>query len=69
MALLGNSGNPDIPHLHFQVGDSPDFIMCNGVPFVLKKFTKIGMGQDPRPITPEVYHNLMGEWMNVIEFD
>ena len=68
LALLGNAGNSDAPHLHFQVGDAPDFFMCNGLPFVLKKFTKIGEWQDPRPITPEVYQNRMNEQMIVIEF-
>ncbi len=68
LALLGNSGNSDAPHLHFQVGDSPDFFMCNGLPFVLKKFTKIGEWQDPRPITPEVYYNTMNEQKIVIDF-
>ncbi len=68
MALLGNSGNSDAPHLHFQVGDSPDFFICNGIPFVLKKYTRIGMYQDPTPIAPVDYFNLMNEQFLVISF-
>jgi hypothetical protein len=68
LALLGNSGNSDAPHLHFQVGDSPDFFLCNGIPFVLKKFTKIGEYQDPTPIPPVDYFNTMNEQKLILEF-
>jgi hypothetical protein len=69
LALLGNSGNSDAPHLHFQVGDDQDFFMCNGIPFVLKKFTRIGGYQDPAPIPPVDYFNIMNEQMLVMSFE
>jgi Peptidase family M23 len=38
IAALGNSGNSDAPHLHFQVIDGPDPLAANGLPFVIKSF-------------------------------
>ncbi|MCX6286175.1 MAG: M23 family metallopeptidase [Bacteroidetes bacterium] len=69
LALLGNSGNSDAPHLHFEVGDAPDFFMCNGLPFVLKKFTRIGEYQDPYNNTPVTYYNVMNEQKMVMSFE
>jgi Peptidase family M23 len=34
---LGNSGNSDAPHLHFQIMDSPSALNANGLPFVFKR--------------------------------
>lgn len=69
VSLLGNSGNSDAPHLHFEIGDAPDFFMCNGLPFVLRKFVKIGAYQNPAPIAPVIYNNIMNEQTVVMKFE
>jgi hypothetical protein len=42
LASLGNSGNSDEPHLHFQLTDKPDAAFSHGLPFVFKSYTKLG---------------------------
>jgi len=42
LALLGNSGNSNAPHLHFQVGDGPSLLFSNGLPFVFDSFEHEG---------------------------
>lgn len=39
---LGNSGNTDMPHLHFHVMDSPRPLGSNGLPFLLDSFELVG---------------------------
>ena len=40
---MGNSGNSDLPHLHFQVvTDSPTFLGAEGYPHVYRSFDVIG---------------------------
>ena len=42
LALLGNSGNSDAPHLHFHVTDDNSPLGAEGVPFVFDFFEQQG---------------------------
>jgi D-alanyl-D-alanine carboxypeptidase len=43
LGLMGNSGNSDIPHLHFQVvTDTPSFLGAEGYPHVYRSFDVTG---------------------------
>jgi hypothetical protein len=42
IALLGNTGNTDSPHLHFHLMDSPSPLGSNGIPFVYDSFHLAG---------------------------
>jgi len=47
LALVGNSGNSDAPHLHFGIEDGPLPFASNGVPFVFSSFTTTGKVTNP----------------------
>jgi murein DD-endopeptidase MepM/ murein hydrolase activator NlpD len=47
LALLGNSGNSDAPHLHFQVVDGPSPLASEGIPYEIETFTQRGLVGDP----------------------
>jgi peptidase M23-like protein len=42
LARIGNSGNTLGPHLHFQIGDAPETLGGEGLPFSLRSFELIG---------------------------
>ena len=46
LALLGNSGNADEPHLHFQVVDGPSPMTSEGIPYEIETFTQKGLVPD-----------------------
>ena len=37
LGLLGNSGNSDAPHLHFQISDDASSVLSTGVPYVFNR--------------------------------
>jgi hypothetical protein len=42
LALLGNSGNSDAPHLHFHLMDANSPVGAEGIPYELDSFTQLG---------------------------
>jgi hypothetical protein len=47
LALLGNSGNSDAPHLHFQMMDANSPLGAEGIPYAFETFTQLGLLEDP----------------------
>lgn len=43
LALLGNTGNTDAPHLHFHVMDGTSPLDANGLPYVFREFNSTGV--------------------------
>jgi len=46
LAHLGNSGNSDAPHLHFQLMDANSPLGAEGIPYTLTSFTQTGVLPD-----------------------
>jgi len=42
LAQLGNNGNSDLAHLHFQLMDSRNFALAQGLPFVFDHYVLVG---------------------------
>jgi hypothetical protein len=40
LALLGNSGSSDSPHLHFQLCDANSTLACEGIPYAFSSFVE-----------------------------
>jgi osmoprotectant transport system permease protein len=47
LGLVGNSGNSDLPHLHFQLMDASSALGSEGLPYVLKSFELEGVANTP----------------------
>ncbi len=50
LALLGNSGNTDTPHLHFHVMDGPSPLEANGLPYAFTAFEGEGVVREEAPL-------------------
>lgn len=65
---VGNSGNSDCPHLHFQITKGSDMFLSEGVPFVLDEFMLAGeAGKSPTKAAINVKESMM-EQFSVINY-
>jgi len=52
LGLLGNSGNSDAPHLHFQLMDAASILDSEGLPYLLESFTIVGSSDQDAKFQP-----------------
>jgi murein DD-endopeptidase MepM/ murein hydrolase activator NlpD len=50
LALLGNSGTSDAPHLPFQLTDGNSPASSEGIPYEFEKFTQLGILGDEEAV-------------------
>lgn len=61
LGAVGNTGNTDGPHLHFQLMSDPDPLRANGLPFLLDKFrldTRLSAAPDDQGGPAEFQHGM-----------
>lgn len=66
LGLIGNSGNSDLPHLHFSIHGAPVAMLSESIPFVIQELELVGARRGlgmtdpwtPNPLSPPVrYQN------------
>jgi hypothetical protein len=74
IAQLGNNGNSDMAHLHFQLMDSRNFAQSQGVPFLFDRYRQVGRADaetdrvivDGRPAPRE---NALPLSLSIVDFE
>ncbi len=67
LALVGNSGNTDAPHLHIHVMDDNHVVQSHGVPFVFDEFELLGSFESIDSLFPEPFGEVSPEAPDLLE--